>query len=70
MRLNGMGCIHECWGGGQQPQLLWETPVNWMKVKVTPVFKKGKEEDLGNYRPISLTLPWKGGGTNPPENHF
>jgi len=33
---------------------------DWRKVNVTPVFKKGKNEDPGNYRPISLTsIPGK-----------
>jgi len=32
-----------------------EVPEDWRKANVTPVFKKGKEEDLGNYRPVSLT---------------
>ncbi|GAB0203674.1 mitochondrial enolase superfamily member 1 [Grus japonensis] len=36
----------------------WRTrdmPEDWRKASVTPVFKKGKKEDLGNYRPVSLT---------------
>ncbi|XP_064909576.1 gamma-1-syntrophin isoform X3 [Columba livia] len=36
----------------------WETgevPEDWRKANVTPVFKKGKKEDPGNYRPVSLT---------------
>jgi len=35
-------------------------PEDWRKDSVTPVFKKGKKEDPGNYRPVSLTsIPGK-----------
>lgn len=33
-----------------------EVPEDWRKTGVTPIFKKGKNEDLGNCRPLSLTL--------------
>ena len=33
-----------------------EVPEDWRVSSVTPVFKKGKKEDLGNYRPVSLTF--------------
>uniref|UniRef100_A0A8B9PKM6 Reverse transcriptase domain-containing protein n=1 Tax=Apteryx owenii TaxID=8824 RepID=A0A8B9PKM6_APTOW len=37
-----------------------EVPDDWKKANVIPVFKKGKEEDPGNYRPVSLTsIPGK-----------
>ncbi|PKU40121.1 rna-directed dna polymerase from mobile element jockey- hypothetical protein [Limosa lapponica baueri] len=37
-----------------------EVPKDWRKVHVTPVFKKGKNKDLGNYRPVSFTsIPGK-----------
>ncbi|KFU99853.1 RNA-directed DNA polymerase from mobile element jockey, partial [Tauraco erythrolophus] len=41
------------WGTG-------EVPEDWRKANVTLVFKKGKKEDPGNYRPVSLTsIPGK-----------
>jgi len=37
-----------------------EVPEDWRKANVTPVFTKGKKEDPGNYRPVSLTsIPGK-----------
>jgi len=32
-----------------------EVPEDWSKANVTLVFKNGKKEDRGNYRPVSLT---------------
>ena len=32
-----------------------EVPEDWRIANVTPVFEKGKKEDPGNYRPVSLT---------------
>ena len=32
-----------------------EVPADWKKANVTPLSKKGKRGDPGNYRPVSLT---------------
>ena len=32
-----------------------EVPGDWKKENVPPTFKKGRKEDPGNYRPVSLT---------------
>ncbi|KAK4829760.1 hypothetical protein QYF61_006484 [Mycteria americana] len=39
----------------QQSWLTGEVPADWRLVNVTPIFKKGRKEDPGNYRPGSLT---------------
>ena len=37
-----------------------EVPEDWRRANVIPIFKKGKKEDSGNYRLVSLTsIPGK-----------
>ncbi|KAK4824253.1 LOW QUALITY PROTEIN: hypothetical protein QYF61_012519 [Mycteria americana] len=39
----------------QQSWLTGEVPIDWRLANVTPIYKKGQKEHLGNYRPFSLT---------------
>ncbi|GAB0185833.1 mitochondrial enolase superfamily member 1 [Grus japonensis] len=32
-----------------------EVPTDWKRGNITPIFKKGKKEEPGNYRPVSLS---------------
>ncbi|XP_009944264.1 PREDICTED: fibrocystin-like, partial [Leptosomus discolor] len=41
--------LHLSWRTG-------EVLEDWRKANVTPIFKKSEKEDLGNYRPLSLTF--------------
>ena len=38
-----------------QSWLTGKVPVDCRLANVTPIYKKGQKEDLGNYRPVSLT---------------
>ena len=40
----------------QQSWLTGEVLTDWKLANVTPIYKKGRKDDLGNYRPVSLTL--------------
>lgn len=42
-----------------------EVPGDWNKESITLVFEKGRKEDLGNYRPVSLMSPPGKTGTDP-----
>ncbi|KFP28390.1 hypothetical protein N325_12578, partial [Colius striatus] len=39
----------------QQSWLTGEVPSDWKSTNVTPIYKQGRKDDPGNYRPVSLT---------------
>ncbi|KFP03429.1 hypothetical protein N300_11055, partial [Calypte anna] len=39
----------------QQSWLTGGIPEDWKTADVIPIYKKGQKDDLGNYRPVSLT---------------
>ncbi|KFO80239.1 RNA-directed DNA polymerase from mobile element jockey, partial [Cuculus canorus] len=39
----------------QHSWLTGEVPLDWRLADVIPIYNKGQREDLGNYRPVSLT---------------
>lgn len=39
----------------QQSYLTREVPADWRSADVTPIYKNGWKNDLGSYRPVSLT---------------
>ncbi|KAK4810787.1 hypothetical protein QYF61_008759 [Mycteria americana] len=41
----------------QQSWLTGKVPVDWRLANVTPIYKKGRKEDPGNYRPVSYSGP-------------
>ena len=44
----------------QYSWLSGEVPEDWRLADLTPIYKKGHKEDLGSYRPVSLTsIPGK-----------
>lgn len=57
----------------QQCCITGEVPAGWRLANVTPIYKKGWKDDLGNYRSVSLTSALgevSSSGRDHPECHY
>ena len=50
-----LGCSKPCYILFRQSLSEWKIPQNWREGNIAPIHKKGSRNQVGNYKPISLT---------------